>query len=166
MLRWVATAVMALGVSLFALGMLGGVLVLREAATGLVGEGERLPQETPEQVRSGLAILAGLLGAAALGWLLARLGDAYQQAEPRPPRVSRLAAELLFLLGGAGLAAGVLVWCGPWSAGYQVPEAYRRVGSAAAACGPVCLGLGLVLFHRSARPSNPAGPGATGRPGG
>jgi hypothetical protein len=147
---------MGLGVALFLAGVLGGVLVLREGVTGLVGEGERLPPESPEQVRRRLALVGGLFGAMAIGWLLARLGDVHRQAEPRPPRVARLAAELLLLLGGVGLAVGALVWCGPWSAGYEVPEAYHQLGIAALGSGPVCLGVGWLLFRRSARHANRA----------
>jgi hypothetical protein len=147
----VATAVMGLGVGLFMLGVLGGVLVLRAVATGLVGEGNRLPPESPEPVRRNLAILGGLFVTAVVGWLLARLGDAFQQPEPVPPLLARLADEMLLLFGGLGLANGVLVWCGPWAPGYEVPEAYRRAGITAVGCGPVCLVLGGVLFRRSER---------------
>jgi hypothetical protein len=154
--RWIATAVMGLGVACFLIGVVGGVLILREAATGLIGEGDRLPPESPEQVRHRLTILAGLLGAAAFGWLLARLGDARQQPAPRWPGVARLAAELLLLLGGVGLATGGLVWCGPQSIGYTMPEAYRQLGITAAACGLVSLALGWLLFRRSARHETPA----------
>jgi hypothetical protein len=139
---------MGLGVSLFVMGMLGGVLVLREGVTGLVGEGDRLPPESTEQVCRRLAILAGLLGAVASGWMLARLGGAYQHPAPRRPCVARLAAELLMLLGGVGLATGVLVWCGPQSVGYNAPEMYRQLGITAGACGLGCLGLGWVLFRK------------------
>jgi len=126
--------------------------------TGLVGEGDQLPLESPEQVRRRLALIGGLFGAMVFGWLLARLGDVYRQCEPRRPRVARLVAELLLLLGGVGLAVGALAWCGPRSASYEVPNVYRQVGAAALGCGPVCLGVGWVLFRRSARPANQAGP--------
>jgi hypothetical protein len=149
---------MGLGVALFLAGVAGGVLALREGVTGLVGEGDRLPPESPEQVRRRLALVGGLFGAMVCGWLLARLGDVYRRPEPRRPRAARLTAELLLLLGGVGLAAGVLVWCGPRSAGYEVPDVYRQAGTAALGCGSVCLGLGWVLFRRSARHSNQAEP--------
>jgi hypothetical protein len=148
---------MGFGLALFLAGVLGGVLVLREGVTGLVGEGDRLSPESPEQVRRRLALIGGLFGAMIFGWLLARLGDVYQQPEPRRPRVARLAAELLLLLGGVGLAVGVLVWCGPWSAGYEVPAVYHQVGIAALGCGSACLGVGWVLFRRSAEPVAAAG---------
>jgi hypothetical protein len=60
-LRWLATAVMALGVSFFVIGILGAVLVLREGVTGLAGEEDRLPPESAGQIRSRLVIIGGLL---------------------------------------------------------------------------------------------------------
>jgi hypothetical protein len=158
-LRWVAAAVMGLGVVLFTAGAWFGFVALREGVTGLVGEGDRLPLESPEQVRLRLISLGGCLGGIVCGWLLARLGDVFQRPDPQSPGLGRLPAELLFLLGGIGLATGLLVWCGPRAGAYEASEAYRRLGTIAAASGPVCLCLGWVLLRKSARHSNLAEPG-------
>ncbi len=172
--RWAATArriapaLMGLGVILFMIGTCGGVMILREGTTGLVGEGERLPEESPEQVRGRLTAVGVLFGAAALGWLLARVGDVFRRPGPGRPSLARLAAELLLLAGAVGLAVGALVWCGPRAAAYETPEAYCRAGAAAAASGAVCLAAGLALLRGSGRPSGPAEPGrpGTGEAGG
>jgi hypothetical protein len=84
-MRSFATALMGVGVSLFILGLSGGILTLMAGLTGLVGEGDRLPPESPEQIRRRLAIVAGLVGTAAVGWVLARLGDTYHSPASRPP---------------------------------------------------------------------------------
>jgi hypothetical protein len=137
---------MGVGVCTFLAGMAGGVLLLREGVTGLVGEGERLPAESPEQVCHRQSGLAGFLGAIVVGWVLARLGDSCQQPAPQLPRASRLAAGVLMLLGGVGLATGALLWSGPAADGHQVPSAYHLVGNTAAVCGPILLGLGRRSF--------------------
>src|SRR4051812_41752755 len=96
MVRVVATALTGAGVLAFTVGLLGSVIMLMEGMTGLVGEGERLQPESPEQISGRLTFVAALLGVAILGWLLARLSDTYRRAEGRQrPRMTRLAAEVL-----------------------------------------------------------------------
>jgi len=149
---------MGTGVAFFTMGMVGGVLALMEGVTGLAGEGDQLHPESPEQIRNRLAMIGVLLGMAAVGWVLARLGDAYQKPNPRRPSIARLAAELLLLLGGVDLAAGILFWCSPRSVGYSTPNAYRQAAIAALIVGPVCLGPAWVLLRWQARHSRSAEP--------
>jgi uncharacterized membrane protein len=149
--RAVATVMMALGVSLVTGSLLIGLLALMEGVTHLVGEGDVASPETPEQVHRRLTLVASLVGVAAAGWTLARLGD-----RERRPRMTRLAAEVLLFLGGLGLAFGILIAFGSRAAMYEVAEEYRRVGVWAPGIGLVLLGPGLLLLRWSRR-------GSTGR---
>jgi hypothetical protein len=156
--RSFATALMGVGVSLFILGLSGGILTLMAGLTGLVGEGDRLPPESPEQIRRRLAIVAGLVGTAAVGWVLARLGDTDHLPASRQPRAAKLAAELLLLLGGVALAVGILASISPRAAAYQGPNGYRLAGIGASVGGPVLLVFGWALYRRSGRKLDSAEP--------
>ena len=94
-----ASALAHLGIVVFAVSVLGCVVILMEGVTRRVGEGSLAPPESPEQTRRRLGILAGLVGAAIVGWTLARLGDFYLRPEARLC-AARLVGELLLLLGG------------------------------------------------------------------
>jgi len=153
LVRSAANALMGAGVIVFGLSLVLSTGILMEGVTRRSGEGQVEPPEWPEQVRHRLAVVGGLVGAAVVGWALARLGDSYRkpEAQPRRPRVTRLAAELLLFLGGIGLWAAVLVGWGHRLAAYEVPQDYDRVGIGAAVGGPVFLALGWALYRRSAR---------------
>ncbi len=158
LVRLAASALMGVGVIIFAGSALFSTGILMEGITRRSGEGQVEPPEHPEQVRHRLSVVGGLVGAAVAGWALARLGDAYRKpdAQPRRPRAMRLAAELLLLLGGIGLWGAVLVGWGHRLAAHEVPKDYDRVGIGAAVSGPVFLTLGWALYRRSARNPDPA----------
>jgi hypothetical protein len=156
-----AALLIGLGVVLFAGSALVGAASLMEGVTHLFGEGQVAIPETPEQCRQRLTFLAGLVGAAAVGWTLARLGDCHRQPGQQGPGAVRLVAELLLLLGGIGLAVGLLVAWGHQVAAYPVDEEYRQVGNWAAVSGPVLLVLGWVLL-RCARKKGPPHEPSTG----
>ena len=144
LVRGAATVLMAAGVGLFLIGLLGAVMVYREAVTGLVGEGSRLGLETPEEVRRRLTVLAGLVAAVVVGWLVARVGDAYRGDEfSARLGARRLAAEVLLLVGAVGVVAGMLAWAGPRASAYETPAEYSRVGHWGIVVGPVLLALGV-----------------------
>jgi hypothetical protein len=144
-----ATALMGAGVLVFAGSVLVSAGILMEGVTHRYGEGNIAPPESPAESRQRLVVLAWLLGAAATGWTLARLGDCWRQPEGQRRRLRpmRLVAELCWFLGGVGICIGILVAWGHRLAAYEVNEDYSRVGIGAALAGPVLLLLGCVLYR-------------------
>jgi cytochrome bd-type quinol oxidase subunit 1 len=135
-LRWA-------GIVAFCIGLLISIPILLEGITGLVGEGERLKRETPEQIRQRLIFVGELWGAAIFGWVAARVGTALREPNSRPPvRVAQLASEVLLLLGGLGIAAGVLTAISPRAATYETPDLYRWATRIAAVGGLFLLAAG------------------------
>jgi hypothetical protein len=141
------------GTGLFACCLLFASVGLVEGVTHRFGEGERLPQESPDQVRTRLAVVGSLLAGAAVGWVMARLGDLARRPGPPPwrSRLARLAAELPLVLGGLCLGVAVLVGVNSRQAVYEVGEEYWRVAIGGAVAGPALLVLGWVWRRRVGR---------------
>ena len=145
-----ARALFVLGMGVCGLGMWLAVLGLVEGVTLLAGEGTRLREESPEEVRKRLTIIGGLLASAAVGWLLARLGESFRQAPGVPwrRRLATVAAEQLLFLGAACVAVGCLIGGASIQADRPVPSVYFRIALGAAVAAPVLLAAGGVLYRR------------------
>lgn len=151
-LRWT-------GFSFLALGVLASVPILLEGMTGLVGEGERLRAESPDRIWLRLVVVASLWAAAALGWVLARFGTALREPNARPRlSVARLLSEVLLLLGGIGLAVGVLTAISPRAEGYEPAGEYRLFLKVAVATGLGLLILGWAVRRWWVRPKESSAP--------
>jgi len=146
-LRWA-------GIIAFCLGLVLSIPIMLEGITGLVGEGERLRPETPEQIRFRLNFVVELWGAAIIGWVAARVGTALREPNSRPPlRAAQLVSEVFLLVGALGIAAGVFTAISPRSDTYETPDLYRRATKIAAASGLVLVFAGWGLQRVSGQPA-------------
>jgi hypothetical protein len=145
-----ANTLFGLGMGVCGLGMWLAVLGLVEGVTLLAGEGTRLLPESPEQVRKRLILIGCLLGAAAVGWLLARLGESFRQAPGVPwrRRLVTVGAEQLLFLGGVSVAVGCLIGGASLQADRPVPSVYYTIALGAAVAALILLPAGGVLYRR------------------
>jgi hypothetical protein len=147
-LRLAATGLFVIGVVFFGVSLLFGVPMFMEGVTHREGEGNIARAETPEESQRRLAFVGGLFALAAVGWMLARVGDVYRMPGMARRRFwpARLLAELLLVLGGFGLGIGILVAWGNREAAYQVGDDYNRVGMVGGIAGPILLAVGTALY--------------------
>jgi hypothetical protein len=155
LLRGLTTLLGAIGVGIYTVGMVGTFPILMEGVTGLVGEGDHLRPESPEQIQNRLLVVGILVGTAVVGWVVARLWDIYREPGQPRPGVVRLAAEVFLFLGGLGLAMALLIRCAPRAGGHVTPDPYLLVGTVALFAAPVVLALGWLLLRYSPRPAPP-----------
>ncbi len=145
-----ANLLLGLGLGACGLGIWLGSLGLVEGVTLLAGEGTRLRPESPEQIRQRLTIIGCLLAGAAVGWLLARLGESFRQAR-RPScrcRLLALAGDQLLFLGGACIGLSCLIAGASFQADLPVPKVYYLIAVGAAVAAPALLSAGVALRRR------------------
>jgi hypothetical protein len=149
-IRLGANLLLGLGLGVCGFGMLLATLGLVEGVTLLAGEGERIQPESAEQLRWRLTLIGSLLGAAAAGWLAARLGEAFRQRQRLSGRclLLGLAADQLLFLGGACVGVGCLIGGAAFQADRPVPSIYYMIALGAVVGAPGLLAAGAVLRRR------------------
>ncbi len=151
-IRWLGTFLRNLGVVAFAGGLLIGVPILFEGVTGLIGEGDRMRDETDEQIEARYSLVGMFWGIAIGGWVVARIGAAIGDPNSKPPLgLLRVVSELLMLIGGFSLALGGLIATAPRAGGYETPVEYRRVMYVGLIGGPIVFAAGWAIRRRAVR---------------
>jgi hypothetical protein len=142
------------GIIAVIIGLLGSVPIFLEGFTGFIGEGMHLRQESPEEIQGRLILLGGFWSAAVVGWVFARVGNALMEPDSKPPLgVARLTCELLWLVGGIGLALGLLGVASPRAGGYATPEEYQSLTRLGPVSSLPLLLAGWVVWQLWVRPS-------------